>query len=239
MDFFPLFRLPGMLAKPSAKIQLINKLLAKFGIGYQLKRFPDGITQMHTIEQRMNFHLLASRVLEDKIDGEWAEFGCFTGQSAMVFQKILTENASALRIHLYDFFEKKYRSEKLSPKDELLRNFREQSLPEPHIHEGNFFDTVPSALPQKLAMVHIDCGYGGDTHKLKNTIHHLLQHIYPRLSSGAVVFLMDYHDPERTVHGIPINPGVRLACDEFLVNKPERVFTLYGGAYSHGYFIKA
>jgi O-methyltransferase len=208
-------------------------------MGYQLKRIPDGITQMHTIEQRMNFHLLATRVLEDHVDGEWAEFGCFTGQSAMVFQKILIENASPRRIHLYDFFEKKYRSEKLSPKDELLKNFRDQALPTPQIHEGNFFDTVPAALPQKLGLVHIDCGYGGDTEKLKNTILHLLRHLYPRLSKGALVLLMDYHDPERTIHGTPINPGVRLACDEFLENKPERVFTLYGGAYSQGYFIKS
>jgi O-methyltransferase len=239
MHFFPLFRLPGMLAEPSKRIQLINKLLAKFGMGYQLKRIPDGITQMHTIEQRMNFHLLATRVLEDHVDGEWAEFGCFTGQSAMVFQKILIENASPRRIHLYDFFEKKYRSEKLSPKDELLKNFRDQALPTPQIHEGNFFDTVPAALPQKLGLVHIDCGYGGDTEKLKNTILHLLRHLYPRLSKGALVLLMDYHDPERTIHGTPINPGVRLACDEFLENKPESVFTLYGGAYSQGYFIKS
>ena len=67
---------------------------------------------------------------------------------------------------------------------------------------------------------------------------HLLKNIYPRLSSGAVVLFMDYHDPNLTVKGDAVNPGVKMACDVFFHDKPEVVYTLYGNQYSHGYIIK-
>jgi O-methyltransferase len=51
--------------------------------------------------------------------------------------------------------------------------------------------------------------------------------------------LMDYHEEGITIHGANVNPGVKLACDEFFTGKPEGVYTLYGGPCSHGYFRKA
>ena len=65
-----------------------------------------------------------------------------------------------------------------------------------------------------------------------------LHHVYFRLSKGAVLLFMDYHDPISTFKGVPINPGVKAACDLFFKDKPEKVFTLYGNQYSHGYIIK-
>jgi O-methyltransferase len=58
------------------------------------------------------------------------------------------------------------------------------------------------------------------------------------MSNGAICVLMDYHD--KTVNNIAynINPGVKLGCDEFLSDKPERIISLYGNQYSHGYFRK-
>ena len=34
-------------------------------------------------------------------------------------------------------------------------------------------------------------------------------------------------------------PGVKKACDEFFVGKPEKVHYIYSGPYSHGFFHKA
>ena len=66
----------------------------------------------------------------------------------------------------------------------------------------------------------------------------MLAEIYPRMSAGAICVLMDYNDPEINGIGHNANPGVKLACDEFLVNKPEEIIPLYGNQYFHAYFQK-
>jgi len=58
------------------------------------------------------------------------------------------------------------------------------------------------------------------------------------LSKGAVVMFMDYHDDEKTLRGLPINKGVKEACDIFFNDKVEKVMTLNGNHYSHGFIIK-
>lgn len=50
--------------------------------------------------------------------------------------------------------------------------------------------------------------------------------------------MMDYHDSSLGNAGYDVNPGVKLACDEFLRNKPEQMISLYGNQYSHGFFKK-
>jgi len=50
---------------------------------------------------------------------------------------------------------------------------------------------------------------------------------------------MDYYDSDvRTVFAGALNPGVKLACDEFFRSKPEKIVSLYGNQYAHGFFRK-
>ena len=62
--------------------------------------------------------------------------------------------------------------------------------------------------------------------------------VYPKLSKGAVAIFMDYHIPGRTMDGMNVNPGVRMACDAFFADKPEQIEMLYGGPCSHAYIRK-
>jgi O-methyltransferase len=49
---------------------------------------------------------------------------------------------------------------------------------------------------------------------------------------------MDYHDSLGGATGYDVNPGVKLACDEFLASKPEKIVSLYGNQISHAFFRK-
>jgi O-methyltransferase len=98
---------------------------------------------------------------------------------------------------------------------------------------------VPAELPEKISFIHIDCGFGGDPLAHKKVILHLFEHIYPRMSPGAVCVLMDYNDPAANGLAQDLAPGVKMAADEFLAGKPESMVALYGNSYLHGYFRKA
>ncbi len=237
MDFIELYNLPGMAGRPKGLVKLINLVSRRMGFNYELTKIPDGKLHMHTVEQRMNFATLASCNLAYDVPGEWAEFGCYNGQSAMVFQKLLDEFRPGKKMKLYDSFTAKYELQQ-DIKESLLQNFKQNGLGTPDLIEGNFFDTVPNQLVDQYSLVHIDCGVGGDAGLHQKIIIHLLNNIYPRLSKGAIVLFMDYHDPEKTLRGQPINIGVKAACDQFFNDKAEKVITLNGNHYSHGYIIK-
>lgn len=237
MHFKELYLLPGIISTGPAIVNNFNKLLNRVGIRYNLMRVPDGMTNMHTTEQRINIFHLVSRVLQARVPGEFAEFGCFNGQSAMVIQKILQTGSPDAAVWLYDNFKNKYRK-KSDVKSDLLQNFNQFKLNQPRIIEGDFLKTVPAVLPQKIAFAHIDCGFGGNPDLHMDIILHLLKNIYPRLSSGGIIMFMDYHDPNHTIKGDAINPGVKMACDVFFHDKPEKVYTLFGNQYSHGYILK-
>jgi len=237
MHFKELYVLPGIPGIPSGFIKKINQVLRRLKFPYEFNVIPDGRVHMHTMEQRMNFHLLAACNLDYEVPGAWVELGCYTGQSAMVFQKLLDKKGKDQKIVLFDNFRAKY-ALTTDIKKNLIDNFVKNGLSKPQLVEGNFFETVPSQLPAELAFVHIDCGIGDDPEKHREIIVYLLEHVYPRLSKGGVILFMDYHDPNETINGLPINIGVKLACDNFFKDKSETVYTLYGNNYSHGYIIK-
>ena len=188
--------------------------------------------------QKLNFFHLINNNLIHKIPGEFVELGCFEGQTAALFQHILETNNSDKKLMLYDNFRHKIGMDG-DIRTRLLENFQSRNFRKPELIEGNFENTIPSLLPDKISFLHLDCGYGGDTELHKNTVLFCLEHCYERMSPGAVAVLSDYHDKEVTVDGYDSNPGVKLACDIFLKDKPEKMFVLYGGEYSHGYFRKS
>jgi asparagine synthase (glutamine-hydrolysing) len=68
---------------------------------------------------------------------------------------------------------------------------------------GLFEETVPGALPDRVALAHVDCDW-------YDPVLHCLTHLAPRLAPGACVVLDDYHDWE----------GCRRAADDFLARSP-------------------
>jgi len=66
-----------------------------------------------------------------------------------------------------------------------------------------------------------------------------LEHVYPRLSRGAICVIDDYADPDAYPEAWNKLPGVKQACDEFFADKPEKVSFIYSADMSHGYFRKS
>lgn len=214
-----------------------NKISRKLNWPIEIIRTPIYNSDMITVEQQINLFHLLNEVIIHEIPGDVVELGCHTGSSALQIQKILIQNNSDKLFHVYDKFNNDDNSfnniEKI-----LISNFQKNNLELPIIHEGFFIDTIPNSLPEKISFAHIDCGEGADPQQHKITILHLLNCIYPRMEKHAVCLFMDYHDKEFTIRGANSNQGVKYACDEFFIDKKEKVFTLYGNHYSHGYFRK-
>jgi len=104
---------------------------------------------------------------------------------------------------------------------QLEENFQKLELNLPFIHEGWFEDTLPHCLPNQIAFAYLD----GDFY---NSILISLRYIYPRLTKRAIVVIDDYCDPEKSPHAWHGLPGVKKACDDFLIDKPDQVYVLIG-----------
>jgi O-methyltransferase len=227
--------------KEQAKHDLIqktlNKILNRFKIKVHVTTLLNNGTDMVSQYQRLNFFHLLNRVLQTGVQGDIVELGCFDGQIATMFQHINEDNKAGRKLYLFDNFKNDFGLNE-SIKDRLIHNFKSRNLTMPEIIEGDFKDTLHQSLPSKICFAHLDSGIGKDPLKHKKIILHCLENVYPRMQDGAICVLMDYYDSERTIEGVNSNPGVKLACDEFFKDKKEEVFTMYGGPYTHGYFIK-
>jgi len=217
-------------------INFINKGLRFVDLGYQVQQL-DTRVDMNTVEQRINYYHLLTNIIASNVPGDVIELGTFTGQCAALFEKIIEVNASDKKLHVYDSFGVSFKF-KGDIEEKLKENFITAGLKAPVIHKGNFFDTLPSELPEKLSFIHIDCGFGGDPLDHKKVMMHCLESVYPRMATGAICIMMDYNDPAENGIAPNVAPGVKLACDEFLTGKPETIMALYGNTYLHAYFRK-
>ena len=221
----------------SPLVKFINKGLGFLKWAERLQPMPNSHVDMCTIEQRINYFHLLTNTIANNVAGDVIELGCFTGQCAMLFQKIIQENNADKQLHLYDNFESKFTISG-SVEAILKQNFIDAQLALPVIHKGYFSDTIPGELPESISFVHVDCGLGGSPEEHKKILLYCLQFVYPRMSEGAICVLMDYHEKSTANAGINHNPGVNMATDEFFADLPEKIISLYGNQYSHAYFTK-
>jgi len=224
-----------------ANVSLKNKVI---GVITELFKFNVPMSQpkyagmMSTLEKRMNMSLLIEQVLAYKIEGEVVEVGCNDGKSACILATYLQffDPNNHIELHLFDSFEglpeptwedgliQKYKVGEMSVKmSDLYANFHLLKLPIPFIHPGWFQNTLEENLPLKIRFAHLDSDF-------YESILVSLQHVYPKLTKGAICLIDDYDDFNL--------PGVKQACDEFFLDKPESVSSLYAGHYFHGYFRK-
>ena len=228
--------------KPSKKIQCINWALKKLGFKIRCAR-PRVTGWMTNVEQRMNMFHLADQVLSYGVKGDFVELGCHAGQSAALLRRIMNDNNSSKSLHVYDSFAglPELTTEDGNttiyskgwgtvPEKAVLSNFKRHNLQPPIAHVGFFETTLLTELPEKIAFAHLD----GD---LYESIRLSLEHVYPRLSRGAVCLIDDYCDPDAHNCWNEL-PGVKRACDEYLEDKPEEVTLLYSDAHTHGFFRK-
>jgi len=225
----------------SPRVDRLNQILERLGLWVRLMLPP--AEDMTNVEQRMNLYHLLAQVLAYEVPGDIVELGCHNGKSSVLIRRILDDHASDRAFHVFDSFEGlPERHEKDATDDyvggqlatseaKLRRNFEQRGLTVPTIHKGWFDATLPQGLPDDIAFAYLD----GDFYE---SILVSLEHVYPRLTRGAVCLIDDYCDPDIYPDGWNKLPGVKAACDEFLADKPESMTYLYSGHYSHGFFRK-
>lgn len=217
--------------------KLLRKALRFLNIGDLTFPVWNPMKDMSSIEQRISYYHLLKRVIDHQVPGDVVEFGTFTGYSAMLFQKVIEQSNSDKTLHVYDSFEIQF-TRSGSIQEILTQNFTIAKLKVPIMHKGYFEDTLPTQLPISVSFVHMDCGFGGDKFQHRDILLFCLNQVYPKLSKGAVCILMDYMSEDGIRDGVDVNPGVVLAAEEFLKDKPETMVGLYGYQCYHGYFVK-
>src|ERR1019366_5471472 len=120
--------------------------------------------------------------------------------SSVLIQRVIDQHDPSRLLHVYDSFEGLpkpnagdgdipfYEGEMKTSRQALEANFRRYGLPLPEIHQGWFQDPLPDGLPGRISFAYLD----GD---LYESIGVSLEHVYPRLSPGAICLIDDYADP--------------------------------------------
>lgn len=228
----------------SALLELGNKVLSRLHVPVRLT-VPE-MSIMGNVESRMNLFHFANEVIAHDVPGDFVEVGCHTGYSSVVLQKVLRDEAPSRTLHVYDSFEglppvheKDLGAYEQGEMSASLTSFEHTltsvGLALPVIHKGWFKDTLPTGLPDRIAFALLDA----DLYESTLTA---LEHVYPRLSKGAIGMFHVYWDegvyqpPTRSLKYL--SPGVKRAADEFFADKPEKISVLYSGDYSSGYFYK-
>ncbi len=177
-------------------------------------------------------------VLDNNIEGDVVELGCYVGTTSLFIRRLLNAYNSDKKFHVYDSFEglpEKGKEDKNKspisklfkkgfikvPKEFLIENFKKAKLESPIINKGWFNNIHNRKFPKKISFGFFD----GDFY---SSITHSFKKVYPRLTSGARIVIDDY-DWDAT-------PGVEKACRDFLKDKPEKgtLVTIKG----EGVFIK-
>lgn len=212
----------------------INKLIKRTGSLVQLSH-PLDYGDMMNPECKINLYHLLSSLKHLNVTGDLVDIGCFDGKNSAFMGLLMAELGIDAHFYLYDHFGKGY-GRNVS-KQTVMDSFKKFNLRQPTLYENDFRVSIPKDLPDTISFAHIDCGHGGDKNEHADIIVFLLEHIYPRLEKNAVVIMMDYTQGVRkSVWNV--NPGVKIGCDRFFANKPEKITELYGGFFAQGFFRK-
>jgi O-methyltransferase len=158
-------------------------------------------------------------VLAKGVAGDVVEFGCYVGTTSLFLQRSLA-GARPKTLHVYDSFaglpakqpadqspagEQFKAGELVATKAEFIKHFKHAGLPLPVIHKGWFEDLTSRDVPAVICFAFLDGDFYG-------SILASLRLIWPRLHSGAVVVVDDYHTEAL--------PGVAQALKEWSRDHP-------------------
>jgi O-methyltransferase len=157
------------------------------------------------------------------VPGDIAEFGCNVGTTTIYLGLCRNLLCPEKRLFVYDSFQG---LPEKGPLDEcaaeyaglvgpckttaeiLLENTARYGVTVDRINRGWFRDIPAAEHPQKISLAFFD----GDLHA---SILDSFKIAYGRMSAGGAILVHDY--------GWEPLPGVKRACDEFLVDKPEHI----------------
>lgn len=167
---------------------------------------------------------LAKSTLNNSVEGDFVELGCYRGDTSVLLQRLLKESGklSEKKLWIYDSFaglpEKTSEDSSVAgdqfkagelfvSKREVLEKFKRSGLPLPIVKKAFFENLDPEKdLPEKIAFAFLD----GD---LYGSIKTSFELVLPKLSEKGIIVVHDYNNPEL--------PGVSKAVEEFLNQNPD------------------
>ncbi|WP_083517816.1 TylF/MycF/NovP-related O-methyltransferase [Desulfomicrobium orale] len=167
--------------------------------------------------------------LTDSVHGDTVECGVYRGLGTYIICKINSSCTLKRTHHVFDSFSgvscpadvdgKHWAKGDLSYEEDLVRkNLADFS--NIIFYKGWIPDKFQKISDRKFSFVHIDVDLFQPTKES-------LEFFYPRLNEGGIILCDDY--------GFTTCPGATKACDDFLVDKPEKMLAMSGGG---GFFIK-
>ena len=155
------------------------------------------------------------QILKDGVEGDFIELGVYKGNSATMLAAL--GRTAGRQTYLLDTFEgfdaRDFRGDdagrQMQFKDTSLERVRALVGEDRVTYIKGFFpESVKGlALPERLALAHIDCD-------LYDPMKAALESFYPRLSRGGLLIMHDY--------GSGHWRGATRAVDEFFADKPEK-----------------
>jgi O-methyltransferase len=153
----------------------------------------------------------------DKIQGEIAEVGTYSGGSA----RLICEAKGDRTLHLFDTFEglptlgkaddpKQFKAGEFVVSVEDVGNYLNK-YKNVHLYKGRFPSTADPIKDKRFSFVHLDVDL------YESTIAGI-ELFYPRMNRGGIIISHDY---------ISV-PGVRKAFDDFFKDKPEPIIEMSG-----------
>ena len=161
-------------------------------------------------------HLLSTLVKKtNKIEGDAAEVGVFTGGSA----KLIRETTSK-KLHLFDTFQglpgisnfdngNQFKEGEYSASLRCVQDYLSK-YSDIYYYEGLFQDCSNQVTDKNFSIVHLDVDL------YESTIY-CIEFFYSRMNTGGVIISHDYTTA----------PGVKKAFDEFFADKKEIVLEMY------------
>lgn len=186
---------------------------------------------MASLDKLIHLYHLLTQVLVFQVEGAIVEIGCHEGLTSALFRQIIDYYDEPRELHVYDSFQGLpipgpfdrtfSQGDSRTNVEALQKVFADRHLKLPIVHSGWFDETLPGELPEPIAFAYLDSNF-------YSSILTSLKYVYPRLSPGGIICIDDYSDPARNPRAWNGLPGVRVATDEFLSDKPEDVFVLVG-----------
>lgn len=221
----------------STGLHLTPSLLAQKNLGTFPEIYRKTRNYTMTSPERMYaLHQAVSYICSSSIPGDIVETGVWRGGSSMVVAHSLLEKGDTSRsLYLYDTFtgmaepteddanlytdsspRKEWKIHKrkghnawcYAHEQDVRTNMESTGYPMDRVHlvKGRVQDTIPQTIPDTISLLRLDTDWYESTK-------HEMQHLFPRLRKGGVLFVDDYH----------YWGGCRKAVDEYLTENDTKL----------------
>ncbi len=165
-----------------------------------------------------------SITLDNKVNGDIVEFGCYNGTTSLFIRRLLNViDINNRQFHVYDSFEglppktikdasvagTEFKAGELkTSKRQLIKNFKKAGLKTPTIHRSWFDELKEKDIPNSIAFAFLD----GDFYY---SILSSLNLVWPKLSTNGRLVIDDFDKSNL--------PGVTRAINDFFIGTDQRV----------------